>query len=156
MFCLLPRMALAESDYCTEAKGELETSEGTIKFKTIESCQTVYNSVKNCQDENVLRSEKMLPKVDCSQILQAHIDSEKVSASDSSSDECTVSNGKFSTSIGTYKFKTIEYCQMVYKNIKNCQDDNVKRYQQQLPRADCSSLLETLINSGSKNIERVQ
>ncbi|MEA9357976.1 hypothetical protein SHI21_17220 [Bacteriovorax sp. PP10] len=74
MFCLSPSV-FAEGDFCTEQKGVLETSIGTYKFKTIEYCQLVYKRLKKCQDDNVLLGEKMLPRVECSDILQGLIDS---------------------------------------------------------------------------------
>lgn len=77
------------------------------------------------------------------------------SASFAETDFCVDQKGILETSYGTFKFKTVEYCQMVYKNIKSCQQDNVMRAENQLPKLDCGAPLQTLIDSGSKNIERV-
>jgi hypothetical protein len=71
------------------------------------------------------------------------------------SDPCVVDKGELSTSIGTYKFKTIEYCQMVYKKLKSCQDENLFRYEKMLPKVDCIAILQGIIDSGSKNIEKI-
>lgn len=69
--------------------------------------------------------------------------------------QCTENKGVIDFSIGTYKFITVEYCQMVYKKVKACQDNNVLLYEQGKPRVECIDIVQGLIDSGTKNIEKV-